>query len=802
MSREFFFTLYKGICTLSAFFQNMESLSMYRFIRYLALFFAVMALPAAALAQNPAARKATLLGVKVEGASTFNDNVIRIHSGLTEGATVTGDDVQNAIRTLWELGFFSDVQIVIDREVGDSGIEITIKVEEFPRLEKVQFKGNKRVKEKTLQKELDDAYRGLAVSPARLNNWRHSIKDLYKDKGFLLAEVSSDQVAMPDDSGKVSVLIDIKEGNKVQVKKINFHGNLAFGDKKLRKQMKKTKEDTWYRGADFDPEKFEADKDLVVDFYRSKGFRDAELVRDSLSYGPENKAMFVDVWVKENTKYYFGKIEFEGNELFTSEQLAQVINFQSGDEYSAKKLIEAQGDKLSTAYWDAGYIWANINPRELPAGNDTIDVKFFINEGKAAEVGKVKIVGNTRTKEKVIRRSLFVRPGQKFSRELLVRSARELWVLNYFGNVNPQPVPVDEENVDIVLEVEEKSTDTANMSAGWSELDRFIGNIGVSMNNLFGNGQQFAFDWNFGRFFRSFQINFTEPWLFDKPMLAGISFYDIKREARYTGYKQESRGGSVRVGRRLAWPDNFFRGDWIYKIDRTNLTDFIGIFSSLSIAQEQYPITSSSITQIFSRNSLNRAEFPTNGSNFSFSSEVAGSFLGGNVNYHKQQFKAEWFSPLIGSLVLHSNFEIGLIRGYGGKARIPYLERFFMGGEGLTRSIPLRGYDDPLSNSVSDPRLRIGGETMMKYSFEVRLPVSPNPTIFALTFLEAGNTWESLERTNFGNLRRSVGFGARIHMPLIGILGFDYAYGFDNVDPITGERFGKWKPHFVFGRSF
>ncbi|MCA9742027.1 MAG: outer membrane protein assembly factor BamA [Deferribacteres bacterium] len=744
------------------------------------------------------ARKAKIMAIKVEGNESVDGNLIKLQSGLAEGAVITGDDIQNAIKTLWELRIFSDVQILLDDKVGDN-LYITIKVTEFPHLDTIQYQGNKKVKKKDLDKALD-YYRGLSVGPSQVAKWRRQLLELYREKGYLLAEIEPVTEQSPTDTSRVNVKFKIHENNKVQVQRITFHGSEAFSSKKLRKQMKETKEDTWWRGADFDPDKFIEDKNLVLDFMRSKGYRDAEIVRDSLYYGPEKKDMFIDVWVNDGKKYYFGDISFEGNKLFTDEQLAQQVGYKEGDDYSLKKLQESVQEKLGTLYWDAGYIWAQINPNEELASQDTVNINYLINEGSAATIRKINIVGNTRTKDRVIRRELFVRPGQTFSRELLVRSARELWVLNYFSNVNPNPIPVDTSQIDILLEVEEKSTDTANMSAGWSERDKIIGSIGVAMNNLFGNGQSLGFDWNFGRFFRSFQISFTEPWLRNSPTLLGLSFYDTKRDATYVGYKQESRGGSVRIGRRLRWPDNFFRGDWIYRIDRTNLSDFIPAFQSF-IREEDYPITSSGVTQIISRNSLNRAEFPTAGSNFSLSTEFVGAFFGGNVNYHKHQFKAEWFSPLISSLVLRSNFEAGVIRGFGSRARIPYLERFFLGGEGLTRSTPLRGYEDPLNNSAS-PEERIGGEVMLKYSFEVRLPISPNPTIYALAFAEAGNTWRSLEQTDFSNLRRSVGFGGRVFMPLLGMLGFDYAYGFDNIDPVTGARTGRWKPHFVFGRSF
>lgn len=748
-----------------------------------------------------ASNKAKLVELKVEGNRSVDENLIKLQSGLSVGSTITAEDIQNSIRTLWELNMFSDIQVILDREIGEN-VYLTIRVEEYPRLSDVEFHGNKKLKKKDLDKKLD-YYPGLKVSPAMVSRWERSLRDLYKDKGYLLAEINPAVQPSVTDTNRVTIRFDIREGSKVQVEKITFHGNSAFKDGKLRKQMKKTKEDTWLRSADFDPEKYEEDKDLVVEFYRSKGYRDAEVLRDSLYYSEDKTDLFIEIWVNEGRKYYFGDISFDGQTIFKEEFLRQIIGFREGDEYSSKKLQESVTEKLSTLYWDAGYIWAGINPKETLAGEDSIDITFLINEGRAAKVNKINIVGNTRTKDKVIRRELFIRPGQTFSRELLVRSARELWVLNYFSNVNPTPIPVDTANIDILLEVEEKSTDTANMSAGWSERDKIIGSIGVAMNNLFGGGQKLAFDWNFGRYFRQFQINFTEPWLLDTPTLAGFSLYDTKRDSRYVGFKQVSRGGSFRVGRRLSWPDNFFRGDWIYRIDHTRLSDPIDdVFAEL--IQGRQDVRTASITQIFSRNSLNRAEFPTAGSSFSLSTEFASSILGGSVNYNKHQFKAEWYAPLLGSIVVRSNFETGLINPVGstGQFDIPYFERFFMGGEGLTRSIPLRGYDDPLSGRTIASN-REGGLVMMKYSMELRLPISPNPTIYALTFAEAGNTWPTLADTDLMNLRRSVGIGARLFMPLLGMLGFDYAYGFDNIDDVvTGKRVGRWKPHFVFGRSF
>lgn len=753
----------------------------------------VLVCSTATFAQQSKRRAVKLLGVTVVGNKTADENLIKLNSGLMPDSQITAEDIQRAIKQLWALDMFSDIQILLDKELA-GGVFLTIKVEEYPRLERIELAGNKKIKKKDLEEKLE-FYRGQVISPRDVSRAKQRLQKLYEEKGYLLARIEP-EVRPSETEGRVILRLNIDEGNKVQIEKIRFHGNNSFSNKKLRKQMKDTKEDGFFGGGDFDQKKYREDLDKVIAFYRKNGFRDAEIVRDTLSYDPEKKKMFIDIWVREGNRYYIGDITWEGNTLYTDEQLSSVLGFQGGDVYNQEELQKAVTERLGSLYYDAGYIFANINPRELPVSADTVNIHFVINEGNAVKVNKIHIAGNTKTKEKVIRRELRLHPGETFSREALVRSQRDVWVLNYFSDVKVDVQPIDEEHVDVLVEVEEKSTDTANMSAGWSERDKLIGSLGLTMNNLFGNGQRLSLDWNFGRSFRSFQIAFTEPWLLDTPTLAGISFYDTKRSARYIGYSQRSQGGSVRLGRRFRWPDSFFRGDWIYAIDRTELGDFDPIFEGSYLTQINWPQVSSSITQIISRNSLNRPEFPTAGSEVALSTQLAGGPLGGNVAFHKHVFRASWFSPLIKSFVLYNHFQAGYMEGFGKETNIPPLELFYMGGEGLTQSIPLRGYEDPLSTRG----LLNGGKVMFKYTTEIRVPISPNPTIFALAFAEAGNTWPDLRHTDPFDLRRSVGVGVRMFMPMLGIIGFDYAYGFDNI--VAGVKRGQWRPHFVFGRSF
>jgi outer membrane protein insertion porin family len=747
-----------------------------------------------------------LLNLSVVGNKTSEANVVKLSSGLSDGMDVTVEDVQRAIKQLWALGIFSDIRIVIDNTTPE-GVFMTIKVEEYPRLERLDITGNKKLKKEDIDKELT-LFRGQVVNASQIAKAKKQLLKIYAEKGYTLAkiEIASEET---DKENRVFLKVHIDEGRKVQIKRIRFLGSRAFPESKLRKQMKDTKQNGFLRGGDFDKEKYETDKEKVVEFYRNHGYRDSEILGDTLYYDADRKDLFIDITLAEGRQYFVGKVAFEGNVLFTEKQLRSMMEFSEGDVYSQEKFDKTLSETMGGAYSDQGYISAQINPVETLHG-DTIDYRFSIQEGQPFSIRRIMITGNTRTKEKVIRREIRIRPGDTFSKELLVRSARELMMLNYFSNVVPDGQPVAENQMDLSFKVEEKSTDTANLSAGYSELYKLIGSVGLGMNNLFGNGQRLSLDWNFGRFYRSFTLGFTEPWFMNTPTLIGFDLFDSKSDAYYIPYSQRNRGMSLRFGRRLSWPDNYFRGDWIYRIDEIELGDFADYILANNpngIVTEEYPLVSSGITQILSRNSLDQPEFPTRGSSVSLTTEVAGGPFGGNVGYHKHTFSAEYFMPtFIPKLVLLARAQAGYMDKLTRKGRIPYLDYFFMGGSGLSRSIPLRGYDDPLSGSgysgyyYYDTEYE-SGKTMLKTTAELRFPILPNPTMYGLLFAEAGNTWQDISHTDPFDLRRSVGVGARIYMPMIGMIGFDYAYGFDHYNS-AGEKVGEWKPHFVFGRSF
>jgi len=740
-----------------------------------------------------------LIQLSVAGNKTAEASVVKLSSGLKEGQEIAWENLQNAIKQIWALGLFSDIRIVLDYRTTD-GLFLTIHVEEYPRLEKFEIHGNKKLKKDDVEDELG-FFRRQVISPSQIAKAKKRLLQAYAEKGFTLAVVNMD-IESAEKEGRVNLFVRIDEGKKVQIKRIRFFGNTIFNDKVLRKQMKETKEDRWWRGADFNKEEYQEDKQNVIVYYCNHGYRDAAILRDSLYYDDEKKDMFIDIWVREGRCYYFGNVTWEGNELFDEGLLNSLLEFKTGDVFSQEKFEKTRTEKVGGAYYDLGYIYAQISPKETMRSGDTLDVHYIIDEKNPVKIRKIHISGNTRTKDRVIRREIRLRPGMIFSKELLLRSHRELMMLNYFANVVPDVLLVDEEHVDLSFNVEEKSTDTANMSAGWSELDRLIGSVGLGMNNLFGNGQQLNLDWNFGRYYRSFSLGFTEPWFLNTPTSIGASIYDIKRDSYYIGYSQRSRGFSLSYGRRFSWPDNYFRGLWTYRIDETELGDFSDYmyeYNPNNIAQEDWPLVSSGITQKISRNSLDQPEFPTRGSLVSLTTELAGGIFGGNVGYHKHIFSSEFFVPTISNkLIFMTRAQAGYMDKLSNDDKIQYMDYFFMGGSGLSRSTPLRGYDDPLAGGSYSTW---GGKTMLKTTFEIRFPLIPNPTMYGMLFAEGGNTWVDLSHTDPFDLRRSVGIGARIFMPMIGMIGFDYAYGYDYQDAY-GNKYGKWKPHFVFGRSF
>ncbi|MBN2423575.1 MAG: outer membrane protein assembly factor BamA [Calditrichaceae bacterium] len=743
--------------------------------------------------------------ITIEGNETSDAGMIRLNTGLTAGSEITGEDIQKAVKNLWALNIFSDVQVYVTNQ-SYQGLDLLIKVKEYPRLNDMVIKGYDELSQKEVEEELD-TYRGMRVTPFKISRMKKKLLKKYRDEGFLLADVAFDTVSAG--KNRVNLEVNIQEGVEVQVEKITFHGNENFDDDDLKGAMDEVKEDRWWRSADFNPKKFEEDKQKIVQFYKENGYRDAEVIRDSISYSEDHSDLYIDIWVAEGNKYYFGDISFEGNVIFTAEELQANLDIEKGDLYDQKKYDEGVRDRLQKMYYNQGYLFAQIQPREVPRSQDTLDISFSIREGNVVRIKEIIINGNDKTNEKVIRREFKIHPGDIFNSAKLERSIRDVTILNYFAYANPDVriIENDMQNVNLILDVEEKSTDMANMSAGYSQRDGLIGSVGLTFNNFSlthpfsgGDGQRLVCDWQFGSYYRSISLSFTEPWLLDTPTLGGFSIFSTRQGGSsnyYYPWKRLDTGGTLRIGRRFYWPDNYFRGDWIFRYAQTTIEDIDD--QELYYYGREGKTVQVSLTQIISRDSRNNAEFPTWGSTVTLSTELSGGLFGGDQHFFKTIFGADFYMPLPFGLVLYSNNKYGYVESIRKNSYILYGEYFYIGGSGLGFAEGLRGYDDGQVGPLTSSGSPIGGKTMVKNGLELRFPIAPNPTIFGLLFAEGGNAWIDVGQTNPFDLRRSAGAGIRLFMPMIGIIGIDFGYGFDYYDAL-GNRSGDWKIHFQFGR--
>jgi outer membrane protein insertion porin family len=755
--------------------------------------------------------------IDVIGTKTATPAVVIASSGLSAGMEATQEDFSDAVKQLWSLGLFSDVKILSDRETPD-GVFLIITVEEYPRLDQVVLEGNKKIKSKEIDEALN-LHTGQALTPYLVYESQRIIQKLYYEDGYLLAEIEPTTFEGSRENTR-SVKFQIDEKRKVHVGKIQFTGNTQLSDRKLRRKMEKIKEERWWKfwaETEFSIDNLRADQRKLEEYMHSIGYRDAEVIGDSIYYSDDLKQMFFRIDLYEGEKYKYGEVTVEGNTVFESVDILSALGISAGDVYNSEKLMEAIEMGVRGPYMDKGYLYCQIDPVEMPVAADTVDITLKITEMKPVHVRHINIVGNDKTKENVIRRELKIFPGDLFSRTALMRSQREVMILNYFGNVLPDVIPYDEDEIDLVFEVEEKNTGTATASAGYSERDGFIGTVGLQFPNFRGNGQQLAFNFQRAYSYEALSISFIEPWLFDTPNLLGVSLFDQDRSQNtssnyfnsYTSgystpYDVHTTGGSVTFGRRFNWPDNYFRGRWTFRaaVDRYDLERiyYPAIFDRVNPAHLEQT-SGISLNQTITRDSRNAPEFPTMGSVLTLNSLYSGGVLGGNESFFKQKLSLEWYTPIWkDKLALRSYVEGGFMEPIVQDSThiIPYDEYFFMGGAGLIYGSALRGYAER-SVGTLDGDAYYGGKASFKYTLEMRLLLSPNPMMYLIGFAEAGNVFEDFGSSNLFDLKRSAGFGGRVIMPPLGMLGIDIGWGFDN-DPVPDWKSPEY--HFIFGQQF
>ena len=657
------------------------------------------------------------------------------------------------------------------------------------------------------------------------------MKQMYMEDGYFLATIKAEtETVGKGDDQKQNITFKIREGKKVKIKNIIIDGrDKQFGwvaTKKwiplpkflrekltlatLRWQMKETKIRSWWRlwAPAYDNKKFLEDLDLLTTFYRDEGYRDFTILSDSVYYEPKKRGLVVHLNVDEGEKYKYRNFTWEGNTLYETEILDKALNLSSGDAFSQSGFDKAVFEEVQSLYMDRGYLYSNIEPFFTPVGEDSIDVHFSITENNQVYIRNINIYGNEKTRENVIRRELDVFPGDLFRRTLLQRSMRKLHVLNYFDptSLSPNVVPVDEDEVDLDITLEEKSSDKASANVGFTGIYGMTGGGNIEFNNFLGKGQVLSFGFDIGTQmsvynaygtpakYESFHVRFMDPMFKDTPNRIGFSLgYQFRGQGNsyyFYPFDQRTRYGSLQWGRRLKWPDDYFRAFWEITVRQTEymgdedvLEDYIGSFRKS---------TGINLTQSISRDSRDRAEFPTQGSTASIVSTFSGGSLGGDEHYHKHVLSLDWYTPTFWKFVLTSSLKMGIIRKLDVGQEFTYIppyERFIMGGNGIPYGTMLRGYPDNSIGPLTAQGRGIGGNTVAKYSTEFRFPFSENPVVYAMLFAEAGGVWNDTNlmqslgfpRRDPLELKRSAGIGIRFFMPMIGQLGFDMGYVFDDI---------------------
>lgn len=790
-------------------------------------------------------------GISVSGINYMDENVIVMVSGLTIGQNITipGEDIAKAIDNIWKQNLFTDVSIGITSIQGNR-VFLDIALKERPRISQFEFKGIKKSDITKLTDELN-LVRGDVVTENLLMQSSNIIRDYYIDKGFLKPEVMVEQVADTSRTNSLILEFNIDRGERTKIDEVVIKGNEELNDRQIKKLLKNTREKSLrflFNSSKFIQEDFAEDKQKVLERYNELGKRDAQITKDSIYFVEEDRIV-LELHIDEGNTYYFRDIDWVGNTVYPDEVLSEVLGLSKGDVYNQTLLeknlfMNMEGIDVSSLYLDDGYLFFNVSPIEVNVANDSIDLELRIYEGQQAEISRVSVRGNTKTNDHVILREVRTRPGMLFSRSDIIRSQRDIIQLGYFDqetiDVIPTPNATDG-TVDLEYVVEETSSDQIELSGGWGA-NRIIGTLGLSFNNFStrnifdkdawrplpsGDGQTLSLrGQTYGRGYVSYSMSFVEPWLGGKkPNSFSFSVYQTTHRNQYPteselyGY-YSIIGTSVGLAKRLRVPDDFFYLRQTLTYQRYDILN-----SPIRFIIDEGNANNLSYGIEFGRNSVDAPLYPRNGSEVSLGLQITPPYSYFNnkdfadpdmtdrekynwLEYHKWKFNTSWYTALAGNLVLSARTRMGFLGFYNKDIGVSPFERFYLGGDGLSgweidgrEIIAMRGYANYALTPMDQSGQFIGANVYNKFTAELRYPVSLNPsaTIYALAFAEAGDAWGNFRDFNPFQLKRSAGFGVRIFLPMFGLLGLDWGYGFDEIPGRPGDNKGRF--HFSIGQS-
>lgn len=810
--------------------------------------------------------------ITVSGNTNFSPQTVVTFSGLRKGEQVTipGEQISNALKKLWKTNLFSSVDVYLVKTEGDLAY-LEINLNDLPELNEVTINGVKKSKIEDLITE-NKLTKGVKITENLITTTRNYITNKYKKDGFYNTKVavSTTQVFDSIEKSRVDMVININKDDKLKIKKIVFEGNEKLSDKKLLKAMKNTKQKNpirFLKRSKYVQADYKTDLVSVIDKYKENGYRDARVISDSV-YVNDDNTLGITVNIQEGEKYTYGKITFVGNSVYNDQQLHSVLRIKEGSTYNGVELkkriaddTKPDAEDLSNLYQNSGYLFSSINPVEVSADGNVIDLEIRVIEGKPAYFNNVTVVGNDKTNDRVIYRELRTKPGQLYSKLNVVRTVRELGQLGFFDAQqispnfkNPNP---NEGTLDMEYSVVERGSSQIELQGGYGG-GGFIGTLGLSFNNFAikdmfkkeaykpvptGDGQTLALRLQASRFFQTYSFSFVEPWLGGK---RPVQFSTSISQTKQFLYNPQTRdadksrsfvitGLTVGLAKRLTVPDDYFTLSQAISFQHYNLKNYnTGLFTFGNGYSNNLAYT----IGLSRNNTFNDPIYPEGGSNFSVTAKLSLPYsLLNNVDYkalkeerdgldpsdvddfarlgeidqerynwlefYKIKFKGDWYTKITGKLIVKSGIEFGYLGAYNNARGIIPFERFFLGGDGLG-NFALDGREVIQLRGYPNQSLssQDGGSIYNKFSLELRYPITlgAQAKIFGLGFIEGGASYDNFKDYNPFNIQRSAGLGLRIFMPAFGLLGIDFGHGFD---PLPGQTIKNgWETHFIIGQQF
>jgi len=810
--------------------------------------------------------------ISVTGNTNFSEQTVITYSGLSKGKEISipGEEISTALKKLWNSKLFSDIVIYLARTEGNVAY-LEINLIDLPELNEVKINGVKKSKKETIIKD-NKLNKGAKVTENLITTSRNYLIDKYKKEGYYNTSVIINTTEVTDsiEKRRVNMTVDIDKGEKIKVKEITFNGNEQISDKKLRKSMKNTKQKNPIRilkRSKYVKADYKTDLVSVVDKFKENGYRDARIISDSIIKN-NDRTISIVINVEEGEKYTFGKITFVGNSVYSDKFLQNILGINEGDTYNGVELRKRIADDskpdaqdITNLYQNTGYLFSTINPVEVSADGNVIDMEIRISEGKPAYFNSVTVVGNEKTNDHVIYREIRTRPGELYSKENVVRTVRELGQLGFFDaqkispnfkNVNPTDGTVDME-----YSVVESGASQIELQGGYGG-GGFIGTLGLSFNNFAikdifkreaykpvpaGDGQSLSLRLQASRFFQTYSFSFSEPWLGGKRPVQFSTSLSHTRQFLFNPQTRDAdkdkrfniTGITVGLARRLSVPDDFFTLSQAISFQHYDLKNYnTGLFTFGNGYSNNLAYT----VGLSRNNTANDPIYPISGSNFSVTAKLSVPYsLFNNVDYeglknerdaldptdvddfarigeidqeryswlefYKIKTKFDWYQSLVKKLVLKSTLEFGYLGAYNNDRGVIPFERFFLGGDGLG-NFALDGREVIGLRGYPNQSLssQDGGSIYNKFSMELRYPITleGQAKIFVLGFMEGGASFDNFRDYNPFDIQRSAGFGLRIFMPAFGLLGIDFGHGFD---PLPGQTVKNgWETHFIIGQQF